>query len=139
MKRHKNNRNIDILILNLLLESILDFGKWSNGKYTNTRICVFSVWPLPKVQKWFQKQVWKENVRISILFFFKAFRSIFKKVKKIIFHCIFKKWFDRRRVLFLTNFFSEKAEHPKICLSLGGSIPETQIWKVPNNPRSWLA
>ena len=27
---------MDILISNLLLELILDFGKWSNGKYRNT-------------------------------------------------------------------------------------------------------
>ena len=32
-----------ILFSNLLLESIFDFGKGSNRKYTNTRICVFSV------------------------------------------------------------------------------------------------
>ena len=63
------------------------------------------------------------------------FRSIFKKVKQWIFHCIFKKWFYRRRVHFLTIFFSEKAKHLKICLSLGGSMPEAQIWKVRNNPR----
>ena len=29
------NRSMDIIISNLLLESIFDFGKWSNGKYTN--------------------------------------------------------------------------------------------------------
>ena len=46
------NRNMDILISNLLSESNLDFGKWSNGKYANTRICVFSVWPLPEVDIW---------------------------------------------------------------------------------------
>ena len=34
---------MDILISNLLAESILEFGKWSNGKYTNTHTCVFSV------------------------------------------------------------------------------------------------
>ena len=34
---------MDILISNLLSESILEFGKWSNGKYTNMCICVFSV------------------------------------------------------------------------------------------------
>ena len=28
---------MDILISNVLSESILDFGKWSNGKYTNSR------------------------------------------------------------------------------------------------------
>ena len=32
------NRNMDILISNLLSETILDFGKWSNGKYANARI-----------------------------------------------------------------------------------------------------
>ena len=64
------NRNMDIFISNLLSESIFDFGKWSNGKYTNTRICVFSVWPLPKVKNWFRKQIWNENVHISILNFF---------------------------------------------------------------------
>ena len=30
---------------------------------------------------------------------------------------------------------SEKAKHPKICLSLGGSMPEAQIWKLPDSPR----
>ena len=34
---------MDILFSNLLSESSLDFGKWSNWKHTNTRICVFSV------------------------------------------------------------------------------------------------
>ena len=51
---------MDILISNLLSESILDFGKWLNRKYTNTRFCVFSVWSLPEVQNWFQKQIWKK-------------------------------------------------------------------------------
>ena len=44
------NRNMDILISNLLSESIFDFGKWSNWKYANTCICVFSVWLVPKVK-----------------------------------------------------------------------------------------
>ena len=69
-----------ILFSNLLSESIFNFGKWSNWKYANMRICVFSVWPLPEVKNWFWKQIWKE-----------------------------------------------KAKHPQICLSLGGSIPEAQI------------
>ena len=41
--QNASNRNMDILISNLLSKSILDFGKWSNGKYTNMRICAFSV------------------------------------------------------------------------------------------------
>ena len=36
------NRKMDILISNLLSETILEFRKWSNGKYANTRICVLS-------------------------------------------------------------------------------------------------
>ena len=85
------NRNMDILISNLLSESILDYGKWSNGKYTYTRICVFSVWPLPVVQNWFWKQIWNENVHISNLnFLSKTFGQYLKKVIKWISHCILK-------------------------------------------------
>ena len=47
-----------------------------------TRICVFSVWPFPEVENWFLKQIWNENVHISILnFYFGAFWSVFKKSK----------------------------------------------------------
>ena len=113
--------------LNLLSEAIFDFGKWSNWKYTFTHIRVFSVWPLPEAQNRFRKHIWNENVHIFILNFFKAFWSIFKKVKLWISRYIFKKWFERRRVYFLKKFFSEKAKHPNICLCLGGSMPEAQI------------
>ena len=73
--------------------------------------CVFSYWPLPEVKNWFRKQIWNKNVHISIQNFFWRVWSIFKK-KKWIFHCIFKKWFDRHRVFFFTKFLSEKAKHP---------------------------
>ena len=43
----KLNRNMNFLITNLLSESIFDFRKWSNGKYPNMLICIFSIWPLP--------------------------------------------------------------------------------------------
>ena len=73
---------MDILISNLLSESILDFGKWPNWKYTNTHICVFSVWPLPEVKNWFWKQIWNEKVHISILnFFLKSFGQYFNRSK----------------------------------------------------------
>ena len=65
-------------------------------------ILVISVWPLPKVENWFRKQIWNENVHISILkFFFKEFRSVFQKVKK---------------------WISEKAKLPKICRILLPSV-----------------
>ena len=82
---------MDILILNLLSESIFDFGKWSNWKYGNKRICVFSVWPLPKFENWFWKQIWDKNVHISIQIFFGAFRSVFKKSQKMDFPLYFQK------------------------------------------------
>ena len=53
------NRNRDLLISKLLSKSILDFGKWSNCKYAQIHICVFSVWPLPKVQNLFWIQFWE--------------------------------------------------------------------------------
>ena len=125
---------MDILITNLLSESIFDFGK-SNWKYANTRICVFSVWPLPDVENWFRKQIWNENIHISIVnFFLKSFGQYFKKSKKWISHCIFKKWFYRGRVHFLTEIFSEIAKLPEICLSFGGSMPEGQIKQCPLTP-----
>ena len=48
--------------------STLGSGQIEN--YANMRICVFSVWPLPEVKKLFRKQIWNENVHISILNFF---------------------------------------------------------------------
>ena len=51
----------------------------------------FQVWPLPEVENRFWKQIWNENVHILILnVFFGLFRSVFKKVKIWISHCIFK-------------------------------------------------
>ena len=76
------NINMDILISNLLSESILDFRKWSTGKYANSQICVFPVWPLPEVQNWFQKQIWKKNVHISILIFFEECRLLLNNTKE---------------------------------------------------------
>ena len=73
---------MDILILNLPSESFFDFGKWSNWKYANTRICIFLVWPRPKVKNWFQKQIWIENVHIFILnFSLTSFGHYFKNTK----------------------------------------------------------
>ena len=80
---------MDILISNLLSEAF-NFGKWSNWKYANTRICVFFVWPLPKVKNWFRKQIWNENVHISILIFVKSFGQYLKS-QKINFQLYFQK------------------------------------------------
>ena len=94
-------RNMDLLISKLLSNSILDIGKWSNWNYAQLRICVFSVWPLPKVKNWFQKQFWNEKVHITALKkSLKAFWWKEKKVNKWITHYIFKNGFVRCRWLF---------------------------------------
>ena len=100
------NRNIDILISNLILESIFDFRKWSNWKYANTSICVFSVCPLPKVKNWFWNQIWNENVHIFILIFY-GFGLYFKNLKNG-FPIVFSKS-DQGSVYFLAEDFFWKA------------------------------
>ena len=42
LKKSKG-RKMGLFFSNLLLESIFNFMKWPNGKHSNTRICVFSV------------------------------------------------------------------------------------------------
>ena len=75
----KMDRNMGILFSNLLSESILDFGKWSNGKYTNMRIYVFSVLPLPEVK--IDSESRFEKRMPIFLFFFEEFQSKFKQKK----------------------------------------------------------
>ena len=90
-QRKNLNRNMDILIWNMLSESIFDSGKWSNWKYANTRICIFSVWPLPEVENGFRKQISNENVHITILNFFLSVLVSIKKNKKMDFSLYFQK------------------------------------------------
>ena len=48
------------------------FRTSGSGQTENTPVTpigVFSVWPLPEVRNWFQKQISNENVHISILIF----------------------------------------------------------------------
>ena len=87
---------MDILIWNLLWESILDLGKWSNLNYANYAnwhnwrnfSCTTSQSP-----KLIPKAYFKWEFHISITNFFGAFRSSQKNVQKWISHCISKKWF----------------------------------------------
>ena len=132
--KKNQNRNMDILFLNLLSESILDFGKWSNWKYTYTRTRVFSVWPLPEVQNWFWKQIWNENIHISFLIFFlKRFDQYLKKNKKNGFPIVLSKS-NLTGVGSMCWWFFLKAKNPNICLCLGGSMPEAQIKQCPLTP-----
>ena len=113
---------------------ILDFGKCPNQKTQESESAGFLVWALPVIQNQFLKQI-SNKVLYSYHsnFSFQEFWSIFKK-KNGFFHCIFKKWFDRRRVLFSQKKKNWKANHPKICLSLWGSMPEAQIKQCPLTP-----
>ena len=111
------------------------FLTFGSGQTENTQICIFVytlIHHFPK-SKLILKADLKREGPYFFSNFFNEFWPVFKKVKEWISHCIFKKWFDWRRVFFM-NFFSEKAKHPKICLSLGGSMPEAQIKQCPLTP-----
>ena len=77
------NGNKAFLVWNLLWESIFNFGKWSNGKYTNRCICVFSIWSLPEVKNLFRKQISNENCHISILKLLRVLVNTLKSQKLI--------------------------------------------------------
>ena len=64
------------------------------------------------------------------LIFFNDFWPVFKKVQKWIVHCIFKKWFGRRRIQFLPKKNSEKVKDPKVCLSFGGKAGWKRILHI---------
>ena len=81
---------MDILISNLLSESILDFGKWSNRK---TRIRIFAYFPFGHFPK--SKIDSKADLKWKCLyfyfkFFFEEFRPILKKSQKMDFPLYFK-------------------------------------------------
>ena len=118
---------MDILISNLFLKSIFNFGKWTNVyEYTYSHIHVFSVWPLPEVKNWILKQIWHENVHISIQnFFLKRIGQYLKKSKNG-FPIVFSKCdLAEGGHFFITIFFPEKAKHPQICQKFGGNVGET--------------
>ena len=74
---------MDILISNLLSESIFDFGKWSN--------CIFSL-TTSRSQKLIPKADLKwECPYFDSKFFFEAFLSVFKKKSKNVFPIVFSK------------------------------------------------
>ena len=80
LQKKMYDSNMDILIWNLLSESIFDFKKWSNWKYAKRHIWVFSVWPLPKVKNWSRKQISNENVT-NLKKNLERFSQYFKKSK----------------------------------------------------------
>ena len=130
---------MDIFISNLLSKSIFNFGKWSNWKYANTHISVFSVWPLPKVKNWFRKQIWNENVHVSILIFFGAFRQYLKKKSKIGFPLYFQNVIWRGGGLnLLPKKILKKPKNPQICPSFGGNVGETLFRHRPIIPLPYL-
>ena len=116
----------------LLSKLILDFGKCPNQKTHESESAGFLVRALPVVGNHFWKQI-SNKVLYNYYsnFFFGAFWSVFKKVKKWIFHCIFKMWFGRGGYIFSSKFFSEKAKHLRMCPSIGGNVGETWLRRGP--------
>ena len=62
---------------------------------------------------------------ITVLnFYLGAFRSVFKKVKKWIFHCILKKWFGWGGTFFCRNFFLKNPNTPEYAQVLLVTCPK---------------
>ena len=113
------------------------FSTSKSGQTENTQICVFVYFPFDHFPKSKIDSESRFEKRIPIFLFYiflKSFDQYLKKVKQLISHCIFKKWFDRRRVFFWTKFISGKSKHRQIFQSLGGSMPEAQIKQCPLTP-----
>ena len=117
------NRNIDFLISKLLSKSILDFGKWSNWKYANTYLRIFSL-TTSRSPKLILKAVLKWEGPFSYCkFFFGAFWLTTKKLK-IGFTIVFSKCAEGLRVFFHARalIFSPNALY----------LPTKQPWGAPN-------
>jgi hypothetical protein len=117
---------MDILISNLLLESIFDIGKMR--KYEHLRI--FSL-----ITSWSRKSILKADLKWECPYFYSktfllAFWSVFKKVKKYISHFIFKMWFCRGGGGAIKKK-SEKAKHPQTWSRGRNLIPSMPYYPPP--------
>ena len=122
---------MDILISNLLSESISDFG---NGQTEITPITpigiigVFSVWPLPEVRNWLPNQILNENVHISILNFFVEHFDHHKKNVQNGFSIVFSKSdLGRRGQILWWNFFLKKPNWPEYAQVLMVMCPKLKF------------
>ena len=100
-----------------------------SGQNENTQIRIFVYFLFdyfPKSKIYFES-IFLKKWPYFYQFFLKEFRSVFKKVKNG-FHIVFSKS-DLTGVgsIFFLQKNTEKAKHPKICLSLRGSMPVAQI------------
>ena len=106
-------------------------GSGQTGNTQIRKVAYFPVWPLPKVENWFQEQIWEGPYFYSKFFSLKSFGQYLKKSIEINFKLYFKKWFDQRMVHVLAEQISEKAPfyHPSLldvflctlycCMGLG--------------------
>ena len=103
-------------------------GSAQTRKYALSLSCVFWLGHFPRSKISFESSfLIKCYIITDLNFFLGAFRSVFKKVKKWISHCIFKMWFGRGGYIFSSKIFSEKAKHLRMCPSIGGNVGETWL------------
>ena len=93
--------------------------------------CIFSLTTSGSRKLIFKADLKWEGPYFYSKIFFGAFRSVLKKVKKWIFHCIFKMWFGRGGYIFSSKIFSENAKHLRMCPSTGGNVGETWSLRGP--------
>ena len=104
-----------------------EINLWST--VTSGVICLFSVWPIPRVQNRFQKQIWNKNVHICNQKFFLEHldhhKQIFK-IQKLISHWIMKKmiFFWGGGLILGRNFFLKKPNTPEYAWVLVVMCPK---------------
>ena len=124
---------MDILFSNLPSEYILDFGKWSLIIHKYMYLCIFSLTTY-RSPKLIPKADLKRECPYLHSIFLKRFGQYFKKSKNGFFIVFSKSELTSVGYIFFTKTNYEKAKHHKICLSLGGSMPEAQIKPCPLTP-----
>ena len=113
----------------------MDLGKCPNQKMPEIESAGFLVWELPEFQNLFWEAVFNQVLyNYYSLFFCGGFCLKKWRLKKWIFHCTFKIWYDWGMVPFLAILFLKGQTAPKICLSFGDSMPEAQIKRCPLTP-----
>ena len=112
-KRLKKKIRIEIWTFSFQICFRNQFKTLGSGQTENTQVRVFVYFPLDHFPKSKIDSKSRFEMRISIFLFqvfLKRFGQYLKKERKKIFHCIFKKGFDRCRVHFLMIFFCWKGQ-----------------------------
>ena len=111
----------------MLSDLILHLRSAQTRKRTNTCICAFYVSLVhapPEVWNQIQKQFSDKVQIITVLIFFWVFEQQKRHSKKMISHCIFKKWFGQGRQFSCQFFYLQMPSTPEYAQVLMVLYPQ---------------